>query len=70
MNEEMKVTATIIIEYSDLSEFQFDVTIRGKERDIIANLYMITRGTLMASNARKATCYKQDGFEVCSYVNY
>lgn len=40
----------------------------GEEHEIIASLLMITRGTLMASMACKAICYKPDGFEVCSYV--
>lgn len=66
--QSMKYTATIILEYSDGSEMTFDVTMEGKEHDIIASLLMITRGTLMASIACKATCYKPDGFEVCSYV--
>ena len=68
MKEEKKVTVTIIIEYSDESEFNFDVTMEGKEYDVVANLMMITRGTLMASMARKATCYRNDGFEICSYI--
>lgn len=68
MTQEMKVTATIVVEYSDESEFTFDVTIEGTESKIIANLLMITRGTLMASIAKKATCYKNDGFELCSYI--
>lgn len=61
---------TIVVEYNDKSEFTFDVTMQGTENEIIGNLMMITRGTLIASNARKATCYKNDGFELCSYINY
>lgn len=64
----MKYTATIILEYSDDSNVTFDVTMEGKEHDIVAMLLMITRGTLMVSMACKATCYKPDGFEICSYV--
>lgn len=64
----MKYTATIQLEYSDGSDITFDVTMEGKEYDIVASLLMITRGTLMASIACKATCYKPDGFEICSYV--
>lgn len=70
MNKEMKETMTIVIEYSDKSEFTFDVTIQGKEHEIVGELMMITRGTLKASYARKATCYRNDGFELCSYINY
>lgn len=64
----MKYTATIVLEYSDGSDMTFDVTIEGDEHDIVASLLMITRGTLMASMACKATCYKSDGFDICSYV--
>lgn len=70
MNKEMKETMTIVIEYSDKTEFTFDVTIQGKEHEIVGELMMITRGTLIASNAVKATCYRNDGFELCSYINY
>lgn len=68
MNEEKKVTATIIVEYSDKSEFSFDVTMEGKDHEVVANLMKITRGTLMASMARKATCYRNDGFDIFSYI--
>jgi len=64
----MKYTATIVMEYKDGTEMTFDVTIEGKEHEIVASLQMITRGTLMASTCNKATCYKQDGFEICSYI--
>lgn len=68
MNVEKKVNVTIIVEYSDKSEFSFDVKMVGNDHDVVANLMMITRGTLMASMARKATCYRNDGFEICSYI--
>lgn len=68
MKKDIKFTATIVIEYSDGSETTFDVTMTGKEYEIVGTLYMITRGTLQASIACKATCYKPDGFEICSYV--
>lgn len=64
----MKYTATIEIEYRDGTGFTFEVTIEGKEHEVVANLLMITRGTLMASSGHKATCYKDDGFELCSYI--
>lgn len=64
----MKFTATIVIEYSDGSETTFDVTMTGLENHIVGTLLMITRGTLMASIAKKATCYNLDGFEICSYI--
>lgn len=63
----MSTTKTIFIEYNDESEFHFDVTIEGTETQIIASLMMITRGTLMASNGIRATCYNDEGFEICSY---
>lgn len=64
----MKYTATIEIEYNDNTGFSFEVTIEGKEHEIVANLLMITRGTLMVSSGHRAICYKNDGFELCSYV--
>ena len=66
----MKTTKTIIIEYNDDSEFSFDVTIEGTDSQITASLMMITRGTLMASSGKRATCYNDDGFEICSYTKY
>lgn len=68
MSKEREFKVTIVVEYSDQSEFTFDVTMQGLESSVIANLLMITRGTLMASMAKKATCYKDDGFELCSYI--
>lgn len=65
----MKVTCTVIVSYHDDSEFQFDVTAEGKEHEIIAVFMRVTRGVLITSNAYKATCYRNDGFEVCAYVN-
>lgn len=58
----------IEVVYSDDSRFGFYVEIEGKESAILAELCMITRGTLMASNADKAVCYNLDGFDVCSYI--
>lgn len=55
------------IRYNDGSEFGFDVIIEGSESAIVANLMMITRGTLMASSGCYAVCYRDDGFEVCAY---
>lgn len=46
----------------------FDVIMEGKEVDVIAPLLMITRGTLNASMARVATCYKSDGTKLCVYT--
>lgn len=64
----MKHKVTINLEYSDESEVYFDVTFEGSETDAIATFMMVTRGTLQASMATKATCYKEDGFELCSYI--
>lgn len=68
MEKAIDYNATIFIEYEDGSGFNFDVSISGTENEIVSELMMITRGTLMSSNADKATCYKPDGFELCSYV--
>ena len=34
----------------------------------MAELSMITRGTLMATCAQKAIAYNDEGFDVCSYI--
>ena len=57
----------ILVIYDDNSEFGFDVKIGGKSHEVLANIQMITRGTLMASNAKYAYAYKDDGFEACAY---
>lgn len=54
--------------YNDESSFSFDVIIEGSDSDVKANLMMITRGTLMASSASKATAYNYEGFTICSYM--
>lgn len=66
--EFMKYTAKIVLAYKDGSKMTFEVTMEGKEHDIIASLLMITRGTLMASMARISTCYKPDGTKLCVYT--
>lgn len=57
----------IDVEYSDGSEWGFYVEMDGKGWHIVANLMMVTRGALMASNASTATCYDMEGFVVCAY---
>lgn len=56
------------VEYNDESSFSFEVHLEGSDSDVHANLMMITRGTLIASSGCKATAYRADGFDVCSYV--
>lgn len=65
----MKHKVFIEIEYNDESSFSFNVDIEGKEHEILAHIMQITRGTLMASSATKATAYREDGFPICAYVN-
>lgn len=67
MEKAIDYNATIFIEYSDGTGYNFEVSISGTECEIVASLMQITRGTLMASSAYKATCYKPDGFELCAY---
>lgn len=54
--------------YNDESEMNFEVRLDGTDTEIMAHLMMITRGTLMASLAVKATAYNDQGFVVCSYL--
>lgn len=54
--------------YNDHSEFSFSVTISGTKSGVMANMMMITRGTLMASNAKKIYCYDSEGdLEIAYY---
>lgn len=54
--------------YNDDSINHFYVKVEGAEHEYMALISMITRGTLMASSAKSATCYNDEGFDVCSYV--
>lgn len=63
----MKKTYFIELIYKDESEMHFEVSIDGREHDNMAVLSMITRGTLMASMAVRATAYDDQGFDVCAY---
>ena len=58
----------IEIQYSDGTEFHFNVEVEGKECDKVATILMITRGTLIASNGTRATAYNEEGFDICSYI--
>lgn len=69
MEKDTKKTFSVQIEYKDETGFDFEVTLEGKSHDIYANLMMITRGTLMASNGYRAIAYNDEGFDVCSYIN-
>ena len=59
---------TVELVYGDDSSIFFQVGVDGEEYEYMALLSMITRGTLMASMAKRATCYNDEGFDVCSYV--
>lgn len=54
---------TIFLYYLDDSEKSFEVNTKDK-----ALVMMVTRGTLIASVAYKATAYNDEGFEICSYI--
>ena len=57
------------IEYKDDSSFSFDIVLHSEDStDQLAQVMMITRGTLMASIGRKATAYNSEGFPIASYV--
>ena len=58
----------IEVVYDDESEFNFTVKIEGERHEVVAHLMQITRGTLMASSAKRAVCYNEDGFDVCAYI--
>ena len=57
----------IEIEYKDESSFTFDVLSHAETKSsFFAEIMMITRGTLMASNAYKATAYDKNGFPIAA----
>lgn len=64
-----KIRFYVEIEYDDDSSFHFNVEFDDDDRNVLASLMMITRGTLMASSAYRAIAYDMDGFDVCSYIN-
>lgn len=64
----MKKKFNVEILYEDESGFNFDVELEGTENEIHGEIMMITRGTLLSSNGCRATAYKDDGFDVCSYT--
>lgn len=53
--------------YSDDSTASFDVTLSDSHESNVAMLYMIARGTLMASMARSVCAYDYEGFSVAAY---
>lgn len=59
---------TVELVYDDDSSTFFKVSVEGKKHEYMALLSMITRGTLMVSMAKRATCCNDEGFDVCSYV--
>lgn len=63
----MKKKFYVELTYNDGSERHFDVILEGREHGIMADLMMITRGTLMVSGAFRATAYNDQGFDVVSY---
>lgn len=59
---------TIELTWNDESETMFEVELTGAEHHIMATLMWITRGTLMASGAKRSIAYDEEGFDVLSYI--
>lgn len=59
---------TIELEWNDNSSTFFDVIVTGKPHEYMATLMWVTRGSLMTSNAKRAICYNEEGFDVLSYI--
>ena len=59
---------TVELIWSDDSSVSFDVNLEGSENQVMGLLMWITRGSLMASEACKSIAYRDDGFDVVSYV--
>lgn len=60
--------ATIFLTYQDGSEVCFTFECDEDESQSLGTLFMVCRGTLMASNASRITAYNEVGFDICSYV--
>lgn len=60
--------AEVFIEYKDGSEWNFSIETQSNRVKAIAEIEMITRGTLMVSNAVRATAYDEEGFDICAYI--
>lgn len=60
--------AEVFIEYENGTEWNFSIKTRSKRAKAIAEINMITRGTLMVSTAVRATAYDEEGFDICAYV--
>lgn len=60
-------TVYVEVTYDDGSSYNFNVILEGTENEKLGNLMMITRGTLMASNASCAIAYNEEGFDIVSY---
>lgn len=57
------------LEYNDESTMSFDLVPNAESsNEYQAIVMMVTRGTLMASGAHKATAYNMEGFPIASYV--
>lgn len=59
---------TIEMTWNDESETMFQVEIEGKNHHIMSVLMWVTRGALMASSAKRAIAYNEEGFDVVSYI--
>lgn len=57
-----KIMVTICLDYPDDKIKSFEVNTED-----LALVMMITRGTLRASLAHRATAYDEDGFDICTY---
>lgn len=68
MKKEITKKFHVEVTYNDSTEFSFEVKITDAEYAILATLHMITRGTLIASSAKRAVAYNEEGFDVCSYI--
>ncbi len=62
------MTFTVKLAWEHDSDTSFKVNLEGKDYEILSTIMWITRGTLMASNATRATAYNEDGFEAVSYI--
>lgn len=57
----------ISIEYSEQKERNFVVITEGSNEEAEAILTIITRGAIMATSAKRATAYNEEGFDVITY---
>lgn len=59
---------TIEMTWNDETTTYFQVETEGEKHHIIGVLMWVTRGVLMASSAKRAVAYNEEGYDIVSYI--